>query len=635
MQLSGITFANAWPKCVRLRASLYLLFGMTPPRSPDKIDAVESGSELPFALALPQRQKVVLVMDLVESVRLMAANELAVIDHWRGFVHDATSTVLPAHGGRLVKSLGDGIMAEFDSAREAAAASLALHHHFDAANAALPLDQMLYLRAGLNATHVYVDDLDIYGSGVNLAARVASLAGPGETMVTVEVRDQLVDGLDAHLEDMGECYLKHVAQPVRTYRLGSAGSQPIVLPRLDYATSWRPTVAVVPFASRNKDAGYFAVGDVVADGVISQLSRTAGLNVVSRLSTLAFREREADGALYKVHLDADYVVTGSYVVSGEAILLTAVLTDTGQNQIIWTDRFSGEWADLLEANSSLCQHIAEATLRAVLDVSAQQALTRPMPTLASQTLMLGSINLMHRSAHNDFLVSRKALEALVERHPRAAICRAWLAKWYVLNCTRGLATDTLRDAQEALGHTARALDAEPSNSLALAMEGFVYLHLRKDLATALARLESATTVNPNDSLAWLFLSVAQSFRGECPDALSSSERALALSPLDPLRYYYESLAASSALSAHQYERARVLCENSRRLNRTHASTLRALIAAHIGLGNEQEARVVASDLLRLVPTFTVNGYLGQSASASHPFGQQIAQALQTAGIPVQ
>lgn len=608
---------------------------MTLPPPPDNIDAVASGSEPPFALALPLRQKVVLVMDLVESVRLMSVSELAVIDHWRGFVRHATGTVLPRHAGRLVKSLGDGIMAEFDSAREAAAAALSLHHHFDAANAVLPSDQKLYLRAGLHATHVYVDDLDIYGSGVNLAARVASLAGPGETIVTVEVSDQLVDGLDAHLEDMGECYLKHLAQPIRTYRLGDAGSQSIVLPRRDYDTPLRPTVAVVPFASRSTDSSYFAVGDVVADGVIAQLCRTPGLNVVSRLSTVGFRQREADGALYKAHLDADYVVTGSHVISGRAILLTAVLMETGRNRIIWTDRFGGELADLLEANSGLCQHIAEATHRAVLDVSAQLALTRPMPTLASQTLMLGSINLMHRSTPNDFLVSRKALEALVERHPRAAICRAWLAKWYVLNSTRGLTTDLPRDAQEALGHTSRALDAEPSNSLALAMEGFVYLHLRKDLGAAMARLESATAVNPNESLAWLFLSVAQSFRGEFSDALSSSERALALSPLDPLRYYYESLAASSALSAQQYERARVLCENSRRLNRTHASTLRALIAAHIGLGNEQEARVVASDLLRLVPTFTVNGYLGQSASASHPFGRQIAQALMAAGIPVE
>ena len=136
---------------------------------------------------LPLRQKVVLVMDLVESVRLMAANEAAVVQRWHAFVQHARAHVLPAHHGRHVKSLGDGLLAEFDSAPEAVLAASDLHHYFQDINSTLAPERQFHLRAGLNAAQVYVDSIDIYGAGVNLAARVAGLSGPGETTVTAEV----------------------------------------------------------------------------------------------------------------------------------------------------------------------------------------------------------------------------------------------------------------------------------------------------------------------------------------------------------------------------------------------------------------------------------------------------------------
>ena len=149
---------------------------------------------------LPMMQnKVVLVMDLVESVRLMAHNEASVVHHWHSFLQHAREEVLPLHGGRLVKSLGDGILVEFDEVAPAARATLQLHRYFDEANLNRSDDDKLWLRAGLNATHLYVDEHDVFGHGVNLAARVAGLAGPGETMITANVHDALIDGVDGTL----------------------------------------------------------------------------------------------------------------------------------------------------------------------------------------------------------------------------------------------------------------------------------------------------------------------------------------------------------------------------------------------------------------------------------------------------
>ena len=210
---------------------------MTPSKPTPDTGPVQDLTDDALAFDLPRRQKVVLVMDLVESVRLMAANETAVVQRWHGFVQHARGHVLPRHHGRHVKSLGDGLLAEFDSASEAVGAAHELHHFFDDTNAALPPEQRFHLRAGLNAAQIYIDSVDVYGAGVNLAARVASLAGPGETIVTSQVRDDLTDGLDGELRDMGECYLKHVPEPVRVWRVGDASAQPLLTPEIVAATS--------------------------------------------------------------------------------------------------------------------------------------------------------------------------------------------------------------------------------------------------------------------------------------------------------------------------------------------------------------------------------------------------------------
>ena len=184
-----------------------------------------------------------------------------------------------------------------------------------------------------------------------------------------------------------------------------------------------------------------------------------------------------------------------------------------------------------------------------------------------------------------------------------------------------------------MDRTHRALDLEPSSALALAIEGFVYCHLKKDLATADMRLQEACTVNPSEGFAWLFLAVMRAFKGDSVAALEAGHRALALSPMDPLRYYYESLMASCEFSAGRYEEAVRWCESSRRRNRQHLSTLRMLITANAALGRDEQARAAASELLRIRPDYTVAAYEAHSVAALYPFGQQVARAMRGAGVP--
>lgn len=589
--------------------------------------------DLPL-LALPLRQKVVLVMDLVESVRLMAANELAVIDHWRRFVQHTTRSVLPRHSGRLVKSLGDGIMAEFESAPAAVAVALELHGFFAEANRDLAPDAQLHLRAGINATHVYVDDLDIYGSGVNLAARVASLAAPGETMVTEQVRDELVVGLDAEVEDMGECHLKHVAEPVRVYRVGAAAAQPLLVPAREHEKQLHPTIAVIPFRGGHDGAESRAIGDAIADGVIGQLVRTPQLKVISRLSALPFRDREHRAESLHQILGADFVLSGNYLVRGSRILCSVELADARQGTVVWADRLEAEVEDLFRLESELPHRIAEAAVAALLNAQARSATVAPLPTLRSYTVLLGGIQLMHQSSPASFDRSRAALDYLLERHPRSSIARAWRANWSVLKATRGLVEDPQAEAEIALSQTRRALDAEPDNALALAIEGFVYCHLKSDVDTARRRIDSALSLDPSCSLGWLFRATVQSvLPAETGAAVSSAEKAMALSPLDPIRYYYHSLLASALLFDDQMERALQEARRSWMLNKFHAPTLRVLVIAGMETGQEAFAHEMVGRLMEVAPRLTVERYLSRRPAVTDKV-ERFARALAAAGVPL-
>ncbi|MDP3205531.1 MAG: hypothetical protein Q8M80_15845, partial [Hydrogenophaga sp.] len=467
--------------------------------------------EAATAPSLPQQlHKVVLVMDLVESVRLMAANEAAVVNQWRGFVHHATTVVLPDCKGRMVKSLGDGMLVEFDQPTDAVRATLTLHKYFVPLNDTLPASQRLYLRAGLNATNLYADENDVYGHGVNLAARVADLAAPGETIITASVFDGIVVGMDAEVEDRGESYLKHWPEPVRTWAIHSvtAGSSAIraQVPE-GTALDFRPSIAVVPFETRSHAAEQFVIGELIADGVIAQLARSPDLRVISRLSTTAFRGRTSSAGEIGRHLEATFVLGGSYVTYGDKVVIMAQLTDNRREEVIWADRLTGDLRDLMETQSELLDALCSACSRALLNDVVQRTLVLPLPQLDSNALLLGGITLMHRSTPRDLQRSHQLLEAVVDRHKRVATPWAWLAKWHIMQVVQGLSSEPARDFRRAIDTADRALDLEPASSLAMAIKGHALCHLGEDVDASHRLLQEATQSNPNDPMAWLYNSV--------------------------------------------------------------------------------------------------------------------------------
>ena len=580
-----------------------------------------------------QAHKVVLVVDLVESVRLMARDEAAVVAHWGAFMSDAAQRVLPRHKGRLVKSLGDGLLADFDEAMDAVKAAMALHTFFTLSNRQLPADQQLHLRAGINASHIYVGEYDVYGHGVNLAARVTTLGAAGDTVVTAPVRDDIADGLDGEIEDMGESYLTHWQEPVRTWRVyPRREGQPSGRPdkREASASDFRPSIAILAFDARTPAPEHFGIGDLIADGVIAQLARSQDVRVIARLSTTAFRNRQATPGEMGTWLDAAFVLRGSYATVGKRLLITAELVDTRCDEVVWADRISGDMMDLMHAQSELINRLASTCTYALLNTEVQRSQVLPLPQLDSSTLMLGGIALMQRATPRDLQRSHQLLEAVAERHKRVATPWAWLAKWHMIQVVQGLSADPAKELRHAISIANRALDLEPTSTLAMAIKGHALCHLGSDVDEARRLLREATQSNPTDPVAWLYAGFCSAMWGKPNDELLASERAMHLSPLDPQFFYFQMLNANSFLAAHRHDQAIEMCRSSQRSNRYHLPTLGAMLVAQFESGKLEDARQTFAELRTHQPLLTVASYLkyGQDSDLR----QRAVKAFQALGL---
>lgn len=581
---------------------------------------------------LPSAVKTVLVLDLVESVRLMEQDEAGTVQRWQA-VLGMVRAQLGRHQGRMVKSLGDGALIEFEQPSAAVECALAVQAQMAGLAAAKAERHRLQLRIGIHTANVYTDQDDIYGAGVNLAARIAALGNPGEVIVSAAVRDHLADGLDGVIEDRGECYLKHVTAPVHAYCIGSADSVPVRQACSTAGGELRTAVAVVPFRARAAAPQAWVVGDVVADEIIMVLARSAHIQVISRLSTVVFRERDVKAAEIGTRLRARYVVSGSYLVDGTALLVWAELADANTGEVVWSDRCRGSVADLLDGDSQLVQSIVADIGRHLMQHQFRIAAGAPLPTLDGCTLLMGAVASLHRFSRGHFDRAEHMLTHLTERHPREPLPKVWLARWYDLRVVQGWAADSDADRTRALALCMRALDDAPESSLALATAGAVQVNLFKALDEGEALYQRAIKINPSESLAWLLLGAKYTFDGRGVAALQACGRAMDLSPLDPLSFFYESLYAGAALAAARYPEATERAGRSLRLNCGHASSYRILITALVMQGRLDEAREAAGSLMRLTPNFSVSRYRAMSPVTDADFLDVLTDSFRRAGVP--
>ncbi len=575
----------------------------------------------------------VMFIDVVESVRLMESDETDTVDRWLQIEAFVNRELLELDG-RVVKLLGDGMLLEFKEVRNAIDAAFRIQEF---ASRSLERDAggalNLRLRVSIDFGEILRSASDIYGHRVNIAARLLSVADAGEIVVSANAHDQFTAGLDADIEDLGDCYLKNVTEPVRAFRVRRPGAQGARV-RRPRSIDIRPVLAIIPFTDNSAAPDGHHIGDLLADELIHSFSRTPELAVISRLSTAAFRGRAAHLSKLRSHLRANYVVSGQFRSDRGKILVHVELADVETGRVVWTDRLSESIQDLFSRDQQLVGQIIGKISSAILARELQRARTEPLPNLETYTLMLGAIALMHRMVPADFMEAQTMLEAVIDRSSHQPIAQAWLAKWHVMRVQQGWSADVMQDARAALELTKRALNSDPKSSLALAVDGQVHTNLLKDFDIARDRYSRALQSNPNNSFALLLRGMLHAFCDEGHDAVRDTAQALALSPLDPHRYFYNSLAASAYLTHGRYKHAAELARRSLRANRTHTSTWRVLTVAQWQLGQEEDARKSAQQLLKLEPTLTVESYRSRAPSTGFKVGELITSSLAQSGIPI-
>jgi adenylate cyclase len=580
-----------------------------------------------------RRLRAVLFVDVVDSVRLMQKEEEATVRRWQEFVATVTRDELPARHGRLVKSQGDGMLIEFESAVDAVECAISMQARIAAAEAGHPTDERIRLRIGVHLADVITDAVDIYGGGVNLAARLRDLGGPEEIVISAAVRDQLADGLGVTIEDLGEHKLKGIERPVRAFRAWPPG--PARSPstgRLRHSGN-RPAIAVLPFRNLSGDPNQDFLGDLIAEDLIGDLSRHTDLIVISRLSTTPFRDRLYEPRNVADVLGVRYVISGSIQVSGSRLRLLAELTEAEAGRVIWAEHFDGSMTDVFDLQDRLSQDISSRAMPFVRQLELQRARSKRAEDLTAYEWTLRAIDHFHRSSNEDMDRARTMFEAAIASDPSYVTPYAWLAHWYVRRVGQGWSEDRARDTSQATRYAEQALELDGTDPLALTVSGLVAAYLHKDLGTAMARYDRALAINPSASSAWVWSTSACSWLGDGGEAVKRSQRAIELSPFDPLMYTFTSIAGTAHAVAGQYDKAIEFCRRSLRQNRMFISTHRTLAISLALAGQIDEARAAGKELLALEPTLTIGRFRSRYPGSGSPQGEVFANALAIAGVP--
>jgi class 3 adenylate cyclase/tetratricopeptide (TPR) repeat protein len=574
--------------------------------------------------------KVIAVADVVESVRLMERGEHEFIGRWHRFVNFVQDQV-QRDTGRLHKSLGDGLMLEFSDPHGCIRAAMAMQAWFRDVNEALPPAEHVHLRIGAHIADFVADKYDIYGTDVNLATRIASLAGPGEIVISSALRERLRGALPLPLEDLGSCHLKHVKEPVHAFRLGRAGRAPVIAAPPLEAPGLRATIAVLPFATRG-DSLDGVGGETVADELVTVLARSDLLQVVSRMTTAALDASRDTLATVLSEVNARYVLTGRARQVDGALALFAELADARSAHVLWAESFQGAARPGSGVDARMIADTVAALHAAVVRHEIEQSAGRAMPSLQGATLLLAALGLMHRLSPVDMGHAQDMLEHLSDRWRRHATAHAWLGHLHVLRVQQAGAGIVAPDQALARAHAAAAVQYDPASPLVLALDGHAYLHGARNLQGAEDRYAQALSVRQDHSLALLFRSELLSIQGHGRAARAAAGRATHSLSLEPLRFLYDSLSALAALVDNDADAASMLAQQALDRNPRYLPAWHTLIVSQVESERLGEARASQQRLIRRNPAFSVRGFL-KATHFQDELARRFCDAFISAGAP--
>ena len=594
-----------------------------------------------------RRLAAILAADVVGYSRLVSADEDGTLDAFRRHLKEFIEPLIAEHRGRLFKTMGDGLLVEFASVVEAVECAVALQNGMPARNNDVPPDRRLEFRIGINLGDVVAEADDVFGDGVNVAARLEGLAEPGGIVISRAARDQIRDKLGYGLEDLGEVEVKNIPRPVRVFQLlldRSAderaapqvpekrkmggplivfvaavllaggivagwwlyrGDPPVDAPshRLaDKKENLRPVVAVLPFdnLSRDPEQDYFSDG--ITDDLINDLSRISGLFVIARNTMVAYKGRAIKVQKLAEEVGASYVLEGSVRKAGSRVRINTQLVDASTGHQMWADRYDRELKDVFALQDEVVQKIVSA-LSIQLRPAEKAELDRAKEAHPeAYDMLLRGLEFYRRFTHETIIESQGYFRQAIALDPNYARAHADLALSQVMLTELGFSVDPGSAVQSALetAKTALALDEDSREvHFALAIINRALRRHNEALTSALRAIE----IDPNYADGYAVLALTHNYSGNPDKGLEAITYAAKLNPRRP--FFYRWILGQSHYLLGNYEDALELFEGAKTSNPGFTPAHKMLAATYVALGQIEDAEWAAVEMETLIPNYTV------------------------------
>jgi adenylate cyclase len=548
-----------------------------------------------------RRLAAILAADVAGYSRLMGADEEGTHERLRALFREVVNPKIKEHHGRVVKNTGDGILVEFASVVNAVRCAVAMQQGMAERNTPVSAENRIAFRIGIHQGDIIVEDGDIFGDGVNVAARLEALAEPGGICVSARVQEDVTGRLDLAFEDLSEQQVKNIARPVRVYRVRETNAEnpPVALVQPALLLPDKPSVAVLPFTNMSTEPEQEFFADGIAEDVITALSRYPSLFVIARNSSFGYKSRTVDVKRIGRELGVRYVLEGSLRKAGNRIRVTAQLVEAESGKHVWAERYDRDLADIFEVQDEITEAVTIAIAPAIAEAEQQRAMRKPPGSLDAWSAYQRGLWHASKATPHDNALAQKFFQQAVDLDSNfsggnwgLALAQNQANEFGILGLPETLSS------VEALARRAVALDsadAEARASLAMV------LMRRGDHEGALAEAERALTTAPNLAFAHHVLGSTLIFSGRPKEGLAALETSIRLDPRHPRSAARLHQVAIGFYFCHDYEAAIKAANRTIRAYPEFPNTYRWLAAALGQTGRIEEAKEALEKAVALAP----------------------------------
>jgi adenylate cyclase len=582
-----------------------------------------------------RRLVAVFAADVEGYSRLMGTDEVGTLKRLTER-REILDRIIGEHRGRIANTAGDSVLAEFGSAVDAVQCAVDAQAALAEANTGVPPDKRINFRIGIHIGDVMVRAGDLFGDGVNIAARLQTLANPGAVCISGATYDQVRKVLPMTFVDLGVQHVKNIQEPIRAYQVGTPSeTREAALARVAEAESPpplpdKPSIAVLPFENMSGDPEQQYFADGMVEEIITALSRFKWLFVIARNSSFTFKGKAVDVKEVGRRLGVRYVLEGSVRKASGKVRITGQLIDTVTGAHIWADRFERDLTDVFALQDEVTVAVVSAIQPKLLQTEIGLAARRRPENLTAYDFYLRAMQQFYLTTREGVAEAIRLANRALELDPRFGLVAALGGASHTRNVLWGYAADPQFDRIEAVRLSRLALSLDDSDADTLAWAAFISAYIVGDRESEIEMADRAVALNPNSFQAWGCRGWVYRAAGLPQEAILSFERAIRVSPVDPLQPVTLSGIGMALIELGRFDEAIVAAKKALRQNPFFSSAYRCLAAAFAHLGRDAEAREAAARLLEVDPAFTISEWIARGRQRNTTL---LIEGLRKAGLP--